>query len=255
MGDTFPRSFSTMDLRLAQTQSPRLATTIQELGRLCRYVPWIDKVTEDCLPSVLVGNTLYNRLQTVSFAPDPISNMRFSIPADGMIPKKGNQNRKSLALIRQQFDADKVHYVFENCKQYRNRFLLQAEPQVGKTGAYLYLIKLLILEFEHRYLHELDDLGPLLDTNAAVDVEANLLDNAEADYPELNAILQLPALADPKHSLVIVIIDGVFIVVLLLLLLVVIDIVFIVVFFIFVVMELVSIMHYLVESLHTLVLV
>ena len=41
------------------------------------------------------------------------------------------------------FEASKDSYDFKNTSKHENRILLQAEPQIGKTGSYLYLIKLL----------------------------------------------------------------------------------------------------------------
>ncbi|XP_067025537.1 uncharacterized protein [Acropora muricata] len=127
-GDTFPRSFDCLDLRLSYDRKPLyLSTFLQELGRICRY----EKISVDAsraqnLPYVLIGPELYSALkESVNRSPSVMSLI--------------SHNRKA-------YKASKDSYDHENQRTYCNRILLQAEPQIGKTGAYLCLIKLLRLD-------------------------------------------------------------------------------------------------------------
>ncbi|XP_015771799.1 PREDICTED: uncharacterized protein LOC107350090 [Acropora digitifera] len=54
--------------------------------------------------------------------------------------------KTSFPLRWPDYEASKDSYDHENQRKHRNRILLQAEPQIGKTGTYLCLIKLLRLD-------------------------------------------------------------------------------------------------------------
>ena len=140
MGDTFPHSFDCLDLRLmGSSASPRLSTLVQELGRLCRYVDKKDTV----VPSVLLGKNLFDKLRKhnkecslFSLDIDPGSYMtRYR----GSLPDPNLKRSGSLRWMR--FRATDDSYDHQNELQHKNRLLLQAEPQIGKTGAYLYFIQ------------------------------------------------------------------------------------------------------------------
>jgi len=196
MGDTFPRSFSIMDLRVNQTPAPRLATTIQELGRLCRYVSWREKMTENALPSVLVGKPLYNAIERAA-ARDDFELVLSGVPADGMKPIPRSKSNKD---PRAWYCADEKHCDFQNETEYHNRFLLQAEPQVGKTGAYLCLLGLLKQVIEPRWLgdEDLELIGTSDDYSPSSDEGLAESNDNEDDYPSLQAILAQQPLVEQQ---------------------------------------------------------
>ena len=155
MGDTFPQSFDCLDLRLSYDNNPEfkegtplfLSTLIQELGRMCRYarVSASDKVQS--IPYVLVGRQLFKKLKaSVKMSPS-MSTISCTRP-DRYMTKKidRNKNTTSSSLRWLDYEAHKDSYDHQNELKHPNRILLQAEPQIGKTGTYLCLVKDLRLD-------------------------------------------------------------------------------------------------------------
>ena len=147
MGDTFPESFDCLDLRLSYDEgSPIiLSTVIQELGRMCRYA----KLSADGsfiqnVPYALVGKQLFKRLK-MSLVLSPAVNAISCTRPDSYMKKSKSKDKNSTSLRWEDYEAEKVSYDYQNKdkknNKHRNRILLQAEPQIGKTGTYLCLIK------------------------------------------------------------------------------------------------------------------
>ncbi|CAH1802279.1 unnamed protein product [Owenia fusiformis] len=131
MGDTFPSSFNTMDLRLHFQDSrnpPYFNSIVQELGRLCRYS---EEMALNKLPYVLIGKYLYenfkNSLDTSAVYYGYVEQK------PGLLDRRLKANNKA---------GGKGADVDNETKHY-NRILLSAEPQIGKTGTYLKLISLI----------------------------------------------------------------------------------------------------------------
>ncbi|XP_067023472.1 uncharacterized protein [Acropora muricata] len=153
MGDTFPQSFDCLDLRLSYDSKPLyLSTIIQELGRICRYakIP-VDDSRAPNLPYVLIGPELYRALkESITRSPSIMSLIYHSRKAnkvDRKMTEKIRANVNTSSPLRwPDYEATKDSYDHENQRTHHNRILLQAEPQIGKTGTYLCLIKLLRLD-------------------------------------------------------------------------------------------------------------
>lgn len=154
MGDTFPQSFDCLDLRLSYDNSPEfkegtllfLSTLIQELGRMCRYakVPSSNKVQS--IPHVLVGRDLFKKLKA-SVEMSPSMSAISCTRVDRYMTKiRRNKATTSSSLRWLGYEAHKDSYDHQNQLKHPNRILLQAEPQIGKTGTYLCLIKDLRLD-------------------------------------------------------------------------------------------------------------
>ena len=155
MGDTFPHSFDCLDLRLNYDSSREfkegsplyLSTVIQELGRMCRYAKVSDgESRSQNAPYVLVGRVLYKRLEESLKKSPAMSAISCTRPDRYMITRRRNKGTVSSLLRWLDCEAHKDSYDHENKQTHCNRILLQAEPQIGKTGTYLCLIKLLRLE-------------------------------------------------------------------------------------------------------------
>ena len=147
MGDTFPQSFDCLDLRLSYDKgSPIiLSTVIQELGRMCRYAKLsADGSFVQNVPYALVGAQLFQRLK-MSLASSPAVNAISCTRADSYMKNSKNKRKNSTSLRWLDYEADKESYDYQNKdkenNKHFNRILLQAEPQIGKTGTYLCLIK------------------------------------------------------------------------------------------------------------------
>ena len=145
MGDTFPQSFDCLDLRLShdsscefkEGSSLHLSTIIQELGRMCRY----SKFPASETPYVLVGRVLFKTLQT-SLKTSPSMNAISCQKADRYMTKSRRRKDEKCSSLRWlDYEAQKDSYDYQNVKKHYNRILLHAEPQIGKTGAYLCLIR------------------------------------------------------------------------------------------------------------------
>ncbi|KAK2554004.1 hypothetical protein P5673_024718 [Acropora cervicornis] len=153
MGDTFPQSFDCLDLRLSYDSKPLyLSTIIQELGRICRYakIP-VDDSRAQNIPYVLIGPELYRALkESMKRSPSIMSLISRNRKANKVDRYMTEQTRAdvhtSFPLRWPDYEASKDSYDHENQQTHRNRILLQAEPQIGKTGTYLCLIKLLRLD-------------------------------------------------------------------------------------------------------------
>ena len=153
MGDTFPQSFDCLDLRLSYDSKPLyLSTIIQELGRICRYakIP-VDDSRAQNIPYVLIGPELYRALkESIKRSPSIMSLISRNRKANKVDRYMTEQTRAdvhtSFPLRWPDYEASKDSYDHENQQTHRNRILLQAEPQIGKTGTYLCLIKLLRLD-------------------------------------------------------------------------------------------------------------
>ena len=150
MGDTFPQSFDCLDLRLSHDSSCEfkegsalhLSTIIQELGRMCRY----SKSSASETPYVLAGRVLFKTLQT-SLKTSPSMNAISCQKADRYMTKsRRSKDEKCSSLRWLDYEAQKDSYDYQNAKKHCNRILLHAEPQIGKTGTYLCLIRELRLD-------------------------------------------------------------------------------------------------------------
>ena len=147
MGDTFPESFDCLDLRLSYDEgSPIiLSTVIQELGRMCRYAKLsADGSFVQNVPYALVGKQLFKRLK-MSLVLSPAVNAISCTRPDSYMKKSKSKRKNSTSLRWEDYEAEKVSYDYQNKdkknNKHCNRILLQAEPQIGKTGTYLCLIK------------------------------------------------------------------------------------------------------------------
>ena len=149
MGDTFPQSFDCLDLRLNYDSSREfkegsplfLSTAIQELGRMCRYAKAsIQESRDQYTPYVLVGRELYKRLGE-SLKRSPAMSTIYCTGADRYMSTSKSRRETSSSLRWLDYEAHKDSYDYGNKQTHCNRILLQAEPQIGKTGTYLCLIK------------------------------------------------------------------------------------------------------------------
>ncbi|XP_015748923.1 PREDICTED: uncharacterized protein LOC107328714 [Acropora digitifera] len=148
MGDTFPQSFDCLDLRLSYDSKPLyLSTVIQELGRMCRYAKIsVDASRAQDLPYVLIGPELFRALkESAKLSPSImslISRNRKANKVDRYMTEKVRANINTSSPLRwRDYEASKDSYDHENQRKHSNRILLQAEPQIGKTGTYLCLLK------------------------------------------------------------------------------------------------------------------
>ena len=149
MGDTFPQSFDCLDLRLNYDSSREfkegsplfLSTVIQELGRMCRYAKASTRESRDqYTPYVLVGRELFKRLGE-SLKRSPAMSTISCTRADRYMSTSKSKRETSSSLRWLDYEAHKDSYDYGNKQTHCNRILLQAEPQIGKTGTYLCLIK------------------------------------------------------------------------------------------------------------------
>ena len=155
MGDTFPQSFDCLDLRLSYDSSREfkegtplfLSTLIQELGRVCRYAKApASKNKVQSIPYMLVGRALFEKFQ-LSMEKSPSMSAISCTRADRYMTKPNrNKHTTSSSLRWLDYEAHKDSYDYQNELKHPNRILLQAEPQIGKTGTYLCLIKDLRLD-------------------------------------------------------------------------------------------------------------
>ena len=155
MGDTFPQSFDCLDLRLNYDSSREfkegspvfLSTVIQELGRMCRYAKQVQGSFAQDTPYVLVGRKLFKNLAESARSSPAMSAISCTRPDRYMSNSKSkSQGKKSSSLRWLDYEAHKDSYDYGNKQEHCNRILLQAEPQIGKTGTYLCLIKKLKLD-------------------------------------------------------------------------------------------------------------
>ena len=150
MGDTFPTSFNCLDMRLSYNTSGspiHLSTLVQELGRLCRYAPRTTKVSD--LPYALVSKRLFDKLV------DALQNnltlaKGFLTTPDQRVTLAKDLSKCVYPPVRwAPAVATPVHYDGEirrlrpDTERHDRRLVLQAEPQIGKTGTFLALIRML----------------------------------------------------------------------------------------------------------------
>ena len=139
MGDTFPQSFDCLDLRLNYDSSCELylSTIIQELGRMCRY----STSSASEMPYVLVGRVLFKTLQE-SLGRSPSMSAISCNKIDRYMTKSSRSKGETFSALRWlDYEAHKDSFDYQNSKKHCNRILLHAEPQIGKTGTYLCLIR------------------------------------------------------------------------------------------------------------------
>ena len=146
MGDTFPQSFDCLDLRLnydvKEGSSLYLSTIIQELGRMCRY----SKSSASETPYVLVGRVLFKALKKSLETSSSMSAISCN-KIDRYMTKSSRSKEETCSSLRWlDYEAHKDSYDYENAMKHCNRILLHAEPQIGKTGTYLCLIRDLRLD-------------------------------------------------------------------------------------------------------------
>ena len=155
MGDTFPQSFDCLDLRLNYDSSREfkegspvfLSTVIQELGRMCRYAKQVQGSFAQDTPYVLVGRKLFKNLEESATSSPAMSAISCTRPDRYMSNSKSKSQGKTSSSLRWlDYEAHKDSYDYGNKQEHCNRILLQAEPQIGKTGTYLCLIKKLKLD-------------------------------------------------------------------------------------------------------------
>ena len=201
MGDTFPESFDCLDLRLSYDEgSPIiLSTVIQELGRMCRYAKLsTDGSFVQNVPYALVGAQLFKRLK-MSLDTSPAVNAISCTRADSYM-KNSKSKRKDFTSLRWlDYEADKESYDYQNKdkenNKHCNRILLQAEPQIGKTGTYLCLIK----QLREDILFKENDEGNfyLIKENSASEGHHVMNGNNEAEdwnFPYWKTIQESPSL-------------------------------------------------------------
>jgi hypothetical protein len=153
MGDTFPSTFNCMDIRLsyAGNSSARieLSVLVQELGRLCRYSdPGLD--AEQRLPYAIVSGLLERRLREALPNSLSLSSSFVRFP-DGYLRARLGRARTLPDTVAKRWDfmepterhSDFVALGMPDRPPHSLRFVLTAEPQIGKTGTFLALLKLL----------------------------------------------------------------------------------------------------------------
>ena len=149
MGDTFPSSLQCMDLRLQHiraNQKPYLSTFVQEMGRMCRYTT-LDSV----LPRALLGAGIYRFLE--KSLKDRATFYSPFLSAGYLIDRyvKFDERRNCLVPTDKSADAD------NDSSNRKNHLLLQAEPQIGKTGTYLAILGELRKRIKGDEAEEADD--------------------------------------------------------------------------------------------------
>ncbi len=167
MGDTFPDSFKTMDLRLTTElkASSTLTAFTQEMGRLCRY----SKIGHH---HAVIGEALYFQLESAlnsgqvgfysSFPPERVDNY--------IMPQRNRDGR-----ITGYKPVGKNADIAASKRETKYHFLLEAEPQIGKTGAIITLLRLLGAPLREKYnksgpeFMECDDLDADIDLDGEND--------------------------------------------------------------------------------------
>eukprot|EP00741_Cyanophora_paradoxa_P012771 tig00020629_g12336.t1 len=157
MGDTFPRSFNTMDLRCRHGENTGAMTSfIQEIGRMCRYAPGNSPLR----PYAVVGKKLFKQIQVAIERHDKQRARDPNAPKhviDYLRLKEFDSYAKGSArtysrTLNPRTDLEPLKsYDVAMQKHHTRRLLLEAEPQIGKTGTYSYFL-LLVREFVTRPL-------------------------------------------------------------------------------------------------------
>ena len=146
LGDTFPASFSTLDMRVTK-RSPNnvnISTLVQELGRLCFHT---DNTPDHWNRVALVSKSLLDKFTQSVDGTGRISYKHMDLPVDFFVERlRGNVTlerlRNSLPTIRSMDHR--------NVSTWKNRFLLWAEPQNGKTGAFIWFLRLLLQHIQNK---------------------------------------------------------------------------------------------------------
>eukprot|EP00742_Colponemidia_sp_Colp-10_P010277 GILJ01011283.1.p1 GENE.GILJ01011283.1~~GILJ01011283.1.p1 ORF type:complete len:1247 (+),score=156.46 GILJ01011283.1:102-3743(+) len=164
MGDTFPPSLQYYDLRLRYSSRPTRAYLEQDIGRICRYATAAaDDAPVDspmnCRPAVYPLPTCFISrpghkilkpdgdiaVRLAKIKPDSkstfIENRSFSRFMSGSAVELPLNDMSAFYRERTRPEGD--HYDSRNkgdCILSR-RFLLTGRPQIGKTGAYLYMLE------------------------------------------------------------------------------------------------------------------
>ena len=120
-GTTLPLSFDVLDLRL--THYTTFVPFVQQLGRMCQYR---ERMDYQCLPYALVVPELMETLKKTLKTSAVFNDCTEYIKRDIHTTKKNKPTPNSTDCGNEKIDI--------------NRLLLWAEPQIGKTGAYLNLI-------------------------------------------------------------------------------------------------------------------
>ncbi|PRP75493.1 hypothetical protein PROFUN_10671 [Planoprotostelium fungivorum] len=139
LGDTFPDSFNCLDLRACKRKAfGPITSIVQELGRMCRY----DAAESERLPHCLLSSAFHKKIRE-NF--------------DGKITSLSTSLDPFIEGGDKQFEyvPTKTHCDYDNKEKHNNRFLLQAHPQIGKTGAYLELLNLI----KRRYSYTAPDFN------------------------------------------------------------------------------------------------
>lgn len=212
MGDTFPPSFNVMDLRLnfvAMKSTVFLSSVMQDLGRMCRYIdkagphappyaligPKLEKVFKDTLPhtGVFYGIIFHGgqQVEVDRHVSNTKKNKKSKSKAGGELVSANADKHSDAEESRTQgmFTAAKSSFDKGNIKSHRNRLLLEAEPQIGKTGVFLNVICKLRKRIEGREEadEEIEFHGGAEDEDEGEERRATskeeLLDASEWEYP------------------------------------------------------------------------
>ncbi len=172
MGDTFPRTLRHYDLRLRYNNSkPTRAAFEQDMGRACRYCEFEGGEPKDLdknpLPIVYIGEKGYKCVdftqgRNLRSGITQDRNVLLDLDPDAKIQwKKGwadyKRNKDHCQHLNDEKEMSKLYRIYSEPKKHFDlqaqkikdwkdnprRFLLVGLPQIGKTGAFLWLSKLL----------------------------------------------------------------------------------------------------------------
>lgn len=174
LGDTFPHSLYCLDFRARNVETGRNADAtntytaiMQELGRLCQY----RDPNEEERPHALLGARLYNTLDLGNN--QELNDNRYfdgvRLSVNEYMKRRGNvEHRRIRANYREQVPDDtralpsslfrslfqpvaNKSYDSRSGRDFHNRrIVLSAQPQIGKTGAYLRYIRYFVDLFNTR---------------------------------------------------------------------------------------------------------
>ncbi|KAL9644082.1 hypothetical protein ABK040_005548 [Willaertia magna] len=156
-GDTFPSSFNCLDMRAKGDGLPNYSSFTQEFGRLCRYIS-----DDEEKPIALVPGSVFKDLKKSSNVSDSYINTNMKL--DKYIVKQKNLEaqkywniittcRRMMRAVggrrRKNQDPSPPSYDYSRApngnisqkETHRNRILLFAEPQIGKTDSFLHFLE------------------------------------------------------------------------------------------------------------------
>jgi hypothetical protein len=145
LGDTFPASFSTLDMRVTKriANNVNLSSLVQELGRLCFHSK---KSPDEWNRIALVSKSLLEKLmESVDLKKECISYKNMKLPVDCFVD--GGKGDVSLEELRKKIPSQRS-MDYKNESKWSQRVLLWAEPQNGKTGAFIWFLRLLLQHVE-----------------------------------------------------------------------------------------------------------